>query len=138
MNKTILSGNLGFDAETRTIKEKDYIALTIAYQRGKDAPTTWYHAYYRKTPNNGTLLQYLKKGCKVLVEGILSASIYTSKVDNQQKVDLTIWANDLEILTFPKKEQEINDNDAEQVKAQEKALAEPTPKAPMNEDDLPF
>lgn len=105
MEKTTLIGNLGFDAETRTFNEKEYFLMTIAHQRRKDDPTIWYHCFYRKTPNNSTLMQYLKKGCKVYVDGNLSARAYISQKDNEAKVDLSVWVNNLEIITFAKKDE---------------------------------
>lgn len=134
MEKTILIGNLGFDADIRTLNEKEYFYLTIAHQRGKDTPTIWYHAFYRKTPNNGVLVQYLKKGAKVYLEGSLSASAYISKQDNQPKVDLSVWVNQLDILVFPKREE------AQEAPQQERPKANQYPNPADNTvvDDMPF
>ena len=68
MLTAIVIGNLGKDAETKTIGERQYIAFRMAStaKRKDGDKTTWVSVMYRY---NDRLLPYLKKGQQVFVQG---------------------------------------------------------------------
>lgn len=104
MIKAEIIGNLGFDAEVREFNGKPYYAMSIAHE-GRNNETTWVHCYYYKSNNGSTLGNYLKKGAKLRAYGNLSVSTYDSKTTGKTAIDVTIWANELDIVLFPKKEE---------------------------------
>ena len=89
-------GNLGKDAETKTIGERQYIAFRMAstVKRKDGDKTTWVSVLYRF---NDRLIQYLKKGTQVYVQGDMEISTYANR-EGQQQVDVSVFANQLVLL----------------------------------------
>lgn len=137
MQKISIIGNVGKDAEFKTINNRSYITLTVGENEGRDQQTTWYNILYRTESDK--LCQWLKKGAKLFIEGRLSAKVYNS-ASNGPKVDLSILARDIAIVQFAKDgEQTGNAAPAAApsnpyIKPQQGAELEPE----SNPDDLPF
>lgn len=75
MNKTILIGRLGKDAELKVLGEKKVAKFSLAVDDGKDREgnkkTTWFFVtLFSKTAP--VVAQYLTKGKQVAVEGSVS------------------------------------------------------------------
>lgn len=125
--KAQVIGRLAKDAEIKTIGGKNYAAFCIP-EKDRNDNTTWVNILYRE---NG-LFKWLRKGCAVVVTGRLTASTYAAK-DGTTKMDLTIWANEVEMAAFAP-DQET----AESLPAPHSANV-PADNMPVNgNDDLPF
>lgn len=117
-------GNLGKDAETKTIGERQYIAFRMASKaKRKDGDkTTWVSVMYRF---NDKLLPYLKKGQQVYVQGDMDVNTYTNK-EGVQQVDISVFAGQLVLL---------GQRDAAQ---QQQPQQQPTTQQQGFNDGLPF
>lgn len=100
--KVEIIGNLGHPADTKTSKDgqRQYLQFAVAENKtvNGEKTTQWVNCFY----GNTKVAQYLVKGAKVFVRGELNASIYTKK-DNSSAIDLTIYANELQIVEFAEK-----------------------------------
>lgn len=89
-------GNIGKDAEQKTIGGKAYASFSIGVTEktsdGKDR-TTWLRVM--KYDSEGKLTAYLTKGKKVWVRGNPYFSAYVSKNTGEAIPDTTIWADKL-------------------------------------------
>lgn len=125
-------GNLGKDAEQKTIGGTPYASFSIAITRRVDGKekTTWLKVM--KSDKEGKLTAYLTKGTKVWVRGLPNFSAYVSKNTGDAIPDTTIWANSIEFCSSkeqnkqPENQGSGMDNFSEYQQQQEK------------EDDLPF
>jgi len=81
MLKLQFTGNLGRDAETKTMQDGSLqIRFSVGVSQGRDKETLWIGcAYYREAGQGAALAQYLKKGKSVLVEGLPSLSEHQGK-----------------------------------------------------------
>ena len=93
MEAITITGNIGKDAELKTTGKGDAIAtFSVACQKKKDAPTTWYRvAVFGK--RGEALCQYLTKGSKVTVIGEFEVREYQK--DGQTKTSLEIRTYDV-------------------------------------------
>lgn len=97
-------GNIGKDAEQKTIGGKSYASFSIAVTKKveeKDT-TTWLRVM--KLDSEGKLTAYLTKGKKVFVRGNPHFSAYISKNTGEAIADTTIWANTLEFCSSAEKQ----------------------------------
>ena len=99
MNKTIITGNLGSDAEIKQTKEgRQYLSFSVAVSDGKDKPTTWFSASaWADRFINSKLIDYMKKGTKVLVDGKYVPTAW-SREDGTPDVSHNILVNDIELM----------------------------------------
>lgn len=96
-------GNLGKDAEQKTIGGNSYASFSIGVtekNKGEDK-TTWIRIM--KLDKEGKLTAYLTKGTKVWVNGRPFLSVYTNK-NGDAIPDMTIWAEKLEFCSSKEKE----------------------------------
>lgn len=80
MNTIHFTGNVGKDAEVRTVNGTDVCNFNVAVKQGfsRDAPTEWYRVAV--WGNRGTsLAQHIKRGGKVAVCGELEIGSYEGK-----------------------------------------------------------
>ena len=89
-----LLGNLGRDAEVKTINDKQFLSFSVASteKQGETETTTWVSVLCSHNPN---LLPFLKKGQQVYVSGRLKAGIYQS--NNSFGIDLSVFASTLQL-----------------------------------------
>lgn len=117
-------GNLGKDAEVKTIGERQYISFRMAStaKRKNEEKTTWVSVLYRYNEN---LLPFLKKGQQVFVQGDLDVSAYSNR-EQQAQADVSIFASQLLLVG--------------QREGQQQVPQQQQPKAPQQtaEDNLPF
>lgn len=99
MNKTIITGNLGSDAEIKQTKEgRTYLSFSVAVSDGKDKPTTWFNASaWSERFTTSKLIEYMKKGTKVLVDGKYVPTAWVRE-DGTPDVSHNILVNDIELM----------------------------------------
>ena len=134
MQKISIIGNVGKDAEFKTINNRTYVTFVVGESEGKDAPTTWYNILNRT--DSDKLCQYIKKGAKVFVEGKLSAKVYNGK--DGAKVDLSILARDINIVQFVKDGEPAEQAAPTASNPYLKPAAASQLEPESNPDDLPF
>lgn len=106
MLKTIITGNLGRDAEVRTLDSgSSAISFTVAVSEkytdkagNKVENTTWINCtLWRTSQQPTTIANYLKKGQKVLVEGKPSVRSY-EKNDGTHGASFELRVENIELL----------------------------------------
>lgn len=102
MLKSILIGNLGADAEVKSANGREFVTFRVAH--------SWNFTSQDGTVNSGTIwvdcigsnlkgvVEYLKKGTQVYVEGNVSLRVYSSKQDRCMKAGLTINVETLQLI----------------------------------------
>lgn len=102
MLKACLIGNLGADAQVKTANGREFVTFRVAH--------SWNFTAQDGTVNSGTiwvdcignnlkgLVEYLKKGTQVYVEGEISLRIYSSKQDRCMKAGLTIHVQSVQLI----------------------------------------
>lgn len=102
MLKSILIGNLGADAEVKSANGREFVTFRVAH--------SWNFTATDGTVNSGTIwvdcigsnlkgvVEHLKKGTQVYVEGNVSLRVYSSKVDRCMKAGLTINVETLQLI----------------------------------------
>lgn len=107
MNKGIFIGNLGKDAEIRTLDGGAVaIGFSLAINEGyKDKQgnqvdkTTWVNCTIWKTAGQSTAIaKYLTIGTKVCVEGTVSCRAYLGTASNTPQASLDVKVNFVELL----------------------------------------
>lgn len=102
MLKASLIGNLGADAQVKTANGREFVAFRVAH--------SWNFTAQDGTVNSGTIwvdcignnlkgvVEYLKKGTQVYVEGEISLRVYSSKQDRCMKAGLTIHVQSVQLI----------------------------------------
>lgn len=90
-------GNLGKDAEVRTVGQNIVVGFNVAVTEkfGDKETTTWYSCNY--WPKEDKVSQYLKKGSQVFVAGRPSLRTYSGK-DGKEYTNLDIRVMDLQLI----------------------------------------
>ena len=105
MQKSIFTGTIGKDAIVHTIGRNTYAKFSIAVNDGKDEngqrKTLWLDVL--KYDKDGKLTPYLVKKAVIAVDGRLAISAYVNK-EGQAVPSVTLWCNELEFISSPKKE----------------------------------
>jgi single-strand DNA-binding protein len=107
MFKTILTGNIGNDAEVTSFDNgSKVVTFSVAHSKKwtdkagvKQEKTTWIRCNMWKQEN---LAQYLKKGTRVMVEGEIEARAYTNK-EGQTVTSLELNVFAIEMQSFAEK-----------------------------------
>lgn len=101
MFKGEVIGNLGQDAEVKTIGEKPYVSFSLAHslyvklENGSSQETTlWISCLWYG--DGGNRLQFLKKGTKVFVRGDTTIKEYTDK-DGRTQFSVNIFVSEIEL-----------------------------------------
>ena len=120
-------GNLGRDAEVKTINNKEYLSFSVASteKQGENETTTWVSVL---ASNNHNLLPFLKKGQQVFVSGKMKAGIYQSQ--NSFGIDISVFAQTLQ-LCGGKRE------DSAQSGSATLSTQQPTPSNPVSSPVIP-
>ena len=149
--KTSFIGILGKDAELKQIGNNNYITLNVAKseKQGQENITDWVQCnkISGKTPAN--LMEYLKKGTKVLFYGKLDVREWTNQ-QGETKLQFTLWVDDMKLISQPKQSVQqqsstnaYSNNTQYQATQQTKQFTPPANEpigftAPQEDDDLPF
>lgn len=130
MQKIILRGHLGKDAELTSIGEHQALRFSLAcdYGKGEKVNTTWYEIIFFRTQ----LQQYLTKGKELLLSGRLDVRKSEGR-DGKTYVNLTVYADDLEFINKGNTQAPTQPQNYQQPRQQ----AAPQP-APQQDDGLPF
>jgi len=91
-------GNLGSDAEIKTLGNNNYISFNVAHSErdSKGQETTQWISVLRYDNGRGGLLPYLKRGTKVYVAGTLRVNNYTDR-NGQQRTSLDLNADIIQL-----------------------------------------
>ena len=142
MNKFLIEGRLGKDAEVRESNGSKFLSMNVAENQlvGKEKKTFWYDVLCFNY--NEKLVQYYKKGSVLFITGTLTSDIEVGK-DGVTRCRRKIVADALDFLSGGKSD----NNDAAQTEAQSQQqpverTVEPitTTAVPTDTDnsDLPF
>jgi single-strand DNA-binding protein len=100
MKKTVIIGNLGQDAQVKTTQQgQAFSSFTVAVteKRNGQETTTWFSCSGWGERFTGNLVQYLKKGTKVYLEGNYSPAIY-QRNDGTNDISHNFMVNHIELL----------------------------------------
>ena len=101
MLKIQVIGNLGADAELHQSNGSEFVSFRVAHTESitrngvQTDSVTWVDV--TMNGNGGQLLQYLKKGAKVYVDGNVALRVYSSKKDRCMKAGATCFARTVEL-----------------------------------------
>ena len=105
MNSITITGNLGKDAELRSLNDGTAVlSFSVADNQGKDKPSIWWNCtiFGRRAES---LQQYLTKGQQVTVIGTVSEREWTDKEGNKRK-SMDVRANDIALQGGKREERE--------------------------------
>jgi single-stranded DNA-binding protein len=99
-NKVQITGNLGFDVETRFFDSGEISEMKVALYMGKNKPPNWV-----KVKKWGAIDPSIKsglvKGARITARGYLSpCEAWISRTDNQAKGTTVITAEEIEITPW--------------------------------------
>ncbi len=100
-NQATFIGNLGQDAERRTVGEQTVCNFSIAVNRKVKGEETvqWIRcALWGKRAEAGGVTEYLTKGKAVLVQGPVDIEEYTLKDTGEVRRNLRVNVNELQLL----------------------------------------
>lgn len=149
--KTSFIGILGKDAEFKQIGNHNYITMNVAKseKQGQETLTDWVQCNKFAGNSPANLMQYLKKGTKVLFYGKLDVREWTNQ-QGETKVQFTLWVDEMELISQPKQAGQqqsstnaYSNNTQYQVPQKAKQFTPPASEpmeftAPQEDDDLPF
>jgi single-strand DNA-binding protein len=94
LNNITIAGQLGKDAELRTLSSGDMVcSFSVADSQGRDKPTIWWNAsLFGKRAES--LSPYLMKGQAVTISGSVTEREWTDK-DGQKRKSMDVRVNDL-------------------------------------------
>lgn len=103
MQKKIIVGNLGADAEVRRENGREFVSMSIANterRKREDGTivetTNWVSATLNG--NGGNLLQYLKKGARVYAYGDYSVRMFHSEKQRALVAGVNLFIRDIELI----------------------------------------
>ncbi|HNW97449.1 MAG TPA: single-stranded DNA-binding protein [Bacteroidales bacterium] len=138
INKVILIGNLGKNAEIRSFENNTKISFSLAtteVYKGRDGQNTeqteWHEVVFWRNGMTEFAERNLKKGTKVYIEGKIRTRSWDDK-DGVKKYRTEIIGDKVEILVSKR-----DDNTSSNEHIQEEPYSATTP-APEPSDDLPF
>lgn len=144
MQKTLIIGHLGKEAEVKEVNGKQFVSFTLADSNKRKTATgeiidsvTWYEC----TMNLTNVLPYLKKGQQVMVIGRSYATGYVSKQTGEIAVAMKCVVQELQLLGSPS-----GNTGSQPAAGQQAPAAQPVqqqqPQTAMmpaeGDDDLPF
>lgn len=98
MVKCEIIGNLGRDAECRTINRSEYYSISVGVKRRKDEQALWIQVMYPR--RTGTLDSLLRKGRQLYARGDMQVGAFTRR-DGSVEPAVTVWAQELQLLSAP-------------------------------------
>jgi single-stranded DNA-binding protein len=141
-----IEGHAGGDAESRTTKSgKEYVSFSVAVSNGHKDPdtkewvrdaTSWYKVmcFFNKK----SILESVRKGIGVVVVGSPKYSAYVSEKTGKTGIDLAIFANEVSILCYDKKESNGNYGDAAFYDDIETGIMDLDENSDAPDSDVPF
>lgn len=109
MQETTIIGNIGKDAEVKSVNGREVINFIVAVNRNwkdnagtKHTETTWYYCAKWINPGQSkAVVAYLTKGTQVLVRGLCSPTLYKTK-NNETAIDMRLRIDDVKLLSSSK------------------------------------
>lgn len=116
MNKILIEGRLGKDAEVRESNGSKFLSMTIAENQfvGKEKKTFWYDVLAFNY--NDKLVQYYKKGSPLFITGQLTADEETGK-DGVTRCRRRIVADAIDFLNSSKSDSGDNQGETKQAES---------------------
>ena len=113
MDQTILTGNLGQDAERKVRKDNgnEFVVFSLAHTEkyGEKETTDWYNCYIQSEwLLKSKVNDYLIKGAKVLLTGQKKAQIWV-KEDGTPQLQYVFNVNNIELIGGNKSDNGRND-----------------------------
>lgn len=106
MQKLVIIGNLGSDAQVRTVSNggEPFVSFSVGCNESytdkegnKQEKTTWYGCTYKHT----RVAEFLKKGNQVYIEGMPNFKTYIAQ-DGKTYIDINVNVRVLEFLSSKK------------------------------------
>lgn len=143
MYKLIVAGNIGKDAELREVNGQNVISFSVAINQDytnsegvKVSKTTWINCAKWQDKNQRTgIVQYLKKGSKVIVDGTPEIKVWKDK-QNQSHADMSVRVKEIHLMSSTLDKPLPNGNSTPGTPAPVAAAANEAVFEPA--DDLPF
>ena len=131
MNFITIAGNLGKDAELRSLQNGDSVAsFSVADSAGKDKPTIWWNcSMFGKRAE--ALTDYLRKGSQVTVVGTIAERTWTDK-DGHERKSMDVRVSDIKLQGSPQAQQ------AAPEQRQPQRQAQPSSGFDDMDSDIPF
>lgn len=142
MQKLIVVGNLGRDAEVKKINDQTQVinfavAVTEKFtdKQGRTVEdTTWYDCQrFVKTDASTKIADYLTKGTKVLIEGKPKSRCWKKDGGSVDSV-ITVTVQNIQLLSVKERVEKT----AEQIVSETEAQAANNVDSGSDDDDLPF
>lgn len=139
MNFITITGNLGKDAEKRSLQDgTSVLSFPVADSQGKDKPALWWDAsLFGKRAD--ALAQYMRKGQQVTVVGQVSEREYVTK-DGVTKKAFSVRVQDV-ALQGGKRDDDSGTSYAPKSQSAERPAAAQTARSAPDDDldgDIPF
>lgn len=140
MNKLIVIGRVGKDAEVKQVGGKSVINFSVASSEtwkdkegNKQERTTWFDAAIWREQT--AIAQYITKGTQVYLEGTVNARAFMDK-ENQPKGSIVVNVQNIQLLST---KQEVSNQPITSTQAQAPS-SKPSQTFVTSEplDDLPF
>lgn len=109
INKIFIGGYVGRDPEEFESKEKQYVGFSFAENLGKDEDGNDRVAWHQVVVGDKTaevILEHVKKGDKLVLEGKASAVVYMNK-EKQVVPQLKIWLTNFEFASSKDKVEKL-------------------------------
>lgn len=130
MKKTVIIGNLGQDAQVRQTQQgKQYLAFTVAVSEKSNGQetTTWFSCSgWGERFTTGRLMEFLKKGTKIYIEGNYSPSLY-QRQDGSMDISHNLMVNQIELLGSAPQQQYPAQQAAPAAQPMAQTVAQPQP-----------
>jgi single-strand DNA-binding protein len=151
MNRTSIIGNIGQDAQVRTLESgQAAISFSLAHterwtdkQGNKQEKTEWINCTIWRASDKTSIAQYLLKGTKLLVEGRASARAWVTEQGEPRGV-LELRVDHFEFLSSVQQQQQqasaptTATEHYQQAHGAQAQPAQPVFTQPNPDDDLPF
>lgn len=101
MQQIQIIGNLGEDCQSREFNGRKFVTFRVACsekvrdQQGEREVTTWYSCSFNRFDSG--IVQYLKKGTNVFVQGMPTYSIYDSAAMHCKMIDVRIFVDKIQL-----------------------------------------
>jgi single-strand DNA-binding protein len=106
MQKIIIAGQLGQDAQSREVNDSIAINFNIAVNEKRDGKeiTSWYACTLWRSRDKAGIAAYLKKGTGVIIEGTPDVEAWMGKESVGLQARIKVTVRDLHFMTGGKKE----------------------------------
>jgi single-strand DNA-binding protein len=106
MQKIIIAGALGQDAQSREVGDNIAINFSVAAneKRGDKEITSWYACTLWRGKDKASIADHLKKGTGVIIEGAPEVEAWMSKEKAEPQARIKVTVRELHFMTGNRKE----------------------------------